>query len=128
MTINIFEKAAKQKLRIQSDKGALTVEQLYDLSLTNLDKIARKVNAELKSLEEESFVDLKPNPQKYSLDLQLNILKTVIKTKLDEKAASEAAMEKANKRKILLEALDMREKEDLLNKSKEEILAELENL
>lgn len=126
--MNIFEQAVKQKLRFVSDRGMLTVEQLYDLPLSVLDKIARSVNFELKSLTEESFVDLRPNPRKSDFELQLEILKHVIKDKLDEKEAAEKQVERANKRRILLEALESKENEELKSMSKEDILKQLESL
>lgn len=126
--MNIFEQAVKAKLRFSTDRGLLTTEQLYDLSLTNLDKVARGVNSELKSLTEESFVDLRPDPRKTELELQLEILKHVIKDKLEEKDKAEQQVQRANKRRILLEALESKENEELQSMSKEDILKQLESL
>lgn len=126
--MNIFEQAVKQKLRFASDRGMLMVEQLYDLSLAVLDKVARSVNAELKSLTEESFVDLRPNPRKTELELQLEILKHVIKDKIEEKDEAEKRVERANKRRVLLQALESKENEELQSMSKEDILKQLESL
>lgn len=126
--MSIFEKAAKQKLRFASDRGNLTTEQLYDLSLTALDKVARSVNAELKSLTEESFVELRPNPRKTELALQLEILKHIIADKLAEKEAAEKRVERENRRRILLEALESKENDELRSMSKEDLLKQLEAL
>lgn len=126
--MSIFEKAAKQKLRFASDRGNLTTEQLYDLTLTAIDKVARSVNAELKSLTEESFVELRPNPRKTELALQLDILKHIIADKLAEKEAAEKRVERENKRRILLEALESKENDELRNMSKEDLLKQLEAL
>ena len=126
--MNIFENATKQKLRFNTDKGLLTVEQLWDLSLTNLDSVARGVNSELKSLTEESFVEIKPDVRKTILELQLELLKHIIAVKLEEKDKAAKTKERAEKRKLLLDALASKENEELNSMSKEDILKQLENL
>lgn len=128
MPINIFEQAAKKKLRINSDRGALLVEQLYDLNLPSLDKIARNINGELKELTEESFISVSHNPRKTLLQLQLDILKRVIETKISEREAAETRAARANKRRVLLEALASKENEELRSLSKDSILKQLEEL
>ena len=54
----MFERAAKRKLRFTSSKGSLSVEDLYDLSLTSLDSIAKGVNRQLKAEAEERTKEL----------------------------------------------------------------------
>ena len=44
----MFEKAARLKLRFTSPSGVVSVEDLWDLSLTRLNKVAQHVNNELK--------------------------------------------------------------------------------
>lgn len=126
--MNIFERAVRNKTRFASDRGLLNVEQLWDLSLQNLDDIARMVNSELKSLTEESFIDLKPDARKTELALQLDILKHVIQVKLDQKEAAALRKQKEAKRNKLMEILESKENEDLKSLSKEQILKELEEL
>lgn len=125
---NIFEQAVKQKLRFQSDRGLLTTEQLYDLSLQALDKVARAVNTELKSVTEESFVSIRPNPLKDELTLKLDVLRQVIADLMAAQAAKELRAERAAKRRLLLETLEAKENDELKNLSKEEILKKLEEL
>lgn len=77
----MFEKAAKCKLRFQSSKGALSVEDLFDLSLTSLDNLAKDVNRQLKAEVEESFIE-KKSQNSSDLELRLDILKHVIAYKV----------------------------------------------
>lgn len=129
MTKNIFKEATRNKLRFESDRGLLTTEQLYDLKLTDLDKIARGVSKKIKSHEEEeSFIERTVHAETYSLTLMLDILKDVISDKLDYEQSVKERNEKANKRKILLDALASKENEEITKMSKDEILAELESL
>lgn len=129
--MNIFERAARTKLRYPSSVGALTTEQLFDLPLTakgdraDLDKVAREVYQELKSLEEGSFVQQVPDPRKTTLELQLEIVKHVIAAKLEAKAAAEKAMEKAERKRKLLGALANKEEAELSGMSKEQIEKEI---
>ena len=71
---DIFERAARGNLRFPSSIGELTAEQLWHFPLTDrdplrpdLDKIARSVNAELRSVTEDSFVSVTPDPRKADL-------------------------------------------------------------
>jgi hypothetical protein len=132
--MNIFEHASRVKLRFSSIVGELTTEQLWDLPLTNkggranLDAIARAVHAELKGLEEVSFVECKPDPRKDELELELEILKHVIAVKLAEREAADQAATKAQRRAKLLDALASKENDELVGMSKDDILAELNSL
>jgi hypothetical protein len=126
--MDIFEKASRKKVRFNSNVGELTVEQLWDLSLTRLDKIARDVNTNLKEVTEESFINTRPHPSKAIFTLQLDILKYIISVKQEEKEVEKAKADRAAKREKLLEALATKENEELSSKSKEDILKELEEL
>lgn len=129
--MNMFERAARAKLRFLSCVGDLTTEQLWDLPLTakgerpNLDAMARAVNRELKSLEEGSFVTLTPDPRKTDLELKLDILKHVIESKMAAKAAAEKAVETADRKRRLLAALASKEDAALQGMTKEQIEAEI---
>lgn len=132
--MNVFERAARNKLRFPSSVGELTTEQVWDLPLThkgdkpNLDSLARAVNAELKSIDDESFVIQKPDPRKTELALQLEILKHVIAAKLADKDRAEKTAANAERKRKLLAALDAKEESALVGMSKEEIEAEIAKL
>lgn len=126
--MNIFEKASRKKLRFTSDRGDLTTEQLWDLSLTNLDGIARGVNGRLKAVTEESFIDTTPHPDKPRFTLQLDILKYLITVKQEEAQAVKDRSERVEKRRKLVEALAAKEDEALTRKSRAQLLKELEAL
>ena len=129
--MSIFEKAAKQKLRFSSDRGLLTVEDLYDLPLkgkvVSLDNLAKAINRKLKEEDEESFVDTASNVNT-TLNLQLDILKHIIVEKVAERDAAAQAASKKAQREQLETALSAVQQRDLLNKTPEEIKAMLDNL
>lgn len=133
--MTIFERATRQKLRFSSSVGDLTTEQLWDLPLTaksadrpDLDKLARAVNSELKSLEEGSFVSVTPDPRKAELELKLDILKRIIEVKLADKAAAEKAAENAERKRKLLAALASKEETELSGMTREQLEAEIAKL
>jgi hypothetical protein len=135
--MNIFERASRAKLRFSTSVGEITTEQLWDLPLTSrrggtnavdLDTLARGVHSELKSIEEGSFVDVRPDPRKVTLELQLDVLKHVIQAKLDAKAAAEKAAENAERKRKLLSALANKEEAELTNMTKEQIEQEIARL
>lgn len=127
---NLFIIASRKKFRFASERGHLTVENLWDLPLTskngfNLNAVAITVNAELKSLAEESFVETSTNPRRKDLENMLEIVKYVISVKQEEaKEATERVAKQALKRK-LQEAIEAKEGEALQNASLEDLQAQL---
>lgn len=104
---NIFEFAARQKLRFTSSRGALSVENLWDVPLRSTDgfdlnAIAKTANKALKDASEESFVETKRTPAHACLELTLEIVKHVIETKLgDEVTAEKRAKNRALKQELM---------------------------
>lgn len=100
MKINIFEYAAKHKLKYQY-KGTLTTEDLYDLSITDLDKLFKTVNAENKQAQEESLLATKTT-KNTELEVKIAIIKHIFAEKMAAKdRAAKAAANKAQKQKIM---------------------------
>ncbi len=132
--MDIFERAARAKLRFESSVGLLTTEQLWDLPLTargdrpDLDKLARAVNTELRSIEEGSFVVRTPDPRKTELTLALDILKHVIASKIEALAVAEKSAENAERKRKLLSALASKEEAELSGMTREQIEAEIAKL
>lgn len=132
--VNLFLLASRKKFRFPSDRGDLTVEQLWDIPLTSrsgfsVNNIAIAVNNELKSLEEESFVETSQNPRRDDLRAMLDILKAVIAIRQEEAKKRSEAAERASMRAQIQEAIEAKKREGLASASLEELqskLAELE--
>lgn len=107
MAINIFEFATRHKLRFQSVKGELGIEQLWDAPLRsrddfNLNTIAKAANKAWKDATEESFVETVKTPTHVRLEMALNVVKYVIEQKLaEEEMAKKRADNKIEKEKLL---------------------------
>jgi hypothetical protein len=122
----MFEKAARTKLRFPSTRGELSAEQLWDLPLTSrsgfdLDTIAREINQNLKASTEDSFVTVRVNPMKDRFELSLDILKHIIQVKLDEIAEAARISARRAEKSRLVEILDQKKDQALLNLTPEEI-------
>jgi hypothetical protein len=127
----IYKYAAQNKLRFPSKKGELTVEQLFELPLTSqsgfdLNTIAKGINAQLKGVSEESFVeDTSTDPRKKALTVSLDIVKDVIATKQAENRAAVVRQEKAAQRKKLLDAIAAKKDANMSQASLDELERQL---
>lgn len=123
-TTNIFEYAVRNKIRFPF-KGMISVEDLWDLSLTNLDSIYKTLNKQVKQSEEESLLITKTNVDT-ELEIQIAIVKYIVSVKLEEQEAREkVAAKKAQKQKIM-SIIATKEDEALQNRSVEELRKMLE--
>lgn len=131
--VNLFLLASRKKFRFPSDRGHLTVEQLWDIPLTSrsgfsVNNIAIAVNSELKSLEEESFVETSQNPRRDDLRAMLDILKAIIAVRQEEAKKRSEAAERASMREQIREAIEIKKREGLASASLEELHAKLAEL
>lgn len=101
MTVeNIFEYATREALRFPY-KGMQSVEDLWQLSVKELDSIYKTLNKQVKQSEEESLLSTKTNVDT-ELEVQIAIVKHIVSVKLTEKEAAEkASAKKAQKQKIM---------------------------
>lgn len=129
---NLFEQATRNKLRFESTKGPLSVEQVWDAPLTSrngfsLDDIAKQAKRELDALSEESFVE-QVSPLKSVAVLKLEVVKHIISVKLSEKEAASKRAERAELRQQLTQALAEKQSDAIKNMSTEEIQKRLKEL
>lgn len=126
-TKNIFEKASRQKLRFASQRGDLTVEQLWDLPLTSqnaasLDSIAVALDTEIRNTAPRSFVSTNTTGNTV-LELKLDVVKHIIEVRMEENKRKAEQAEKAQQRKLLDDQIASKENEQLLSGSLEELKA-----
>lgn len=130
--MNIFEYATRNKIRFSTERGNLTVEDLWDLPLTStrglsLDQIGRDLRKVIREHEEESLVEVY-NPIEHEMTIMFNIVKHIIDTKQQENINRKNKAEKDLKIKKLEEIL-ARKTEDSLNElSIDDIQAEIEKI
>lgn len=126
MTNNLFEMATRNKFRFPF-KGTISVEDLWDLSVQNLDTVFKALNAEVKQAKEESLLAVKSDKD-IILDAKIAIVKHIVSVKQNEavQRQNEAAM-REQKRK-LQELIATKQDAELQGKSIEELQAMLSAL
>lgn len=123
---NLFEVATRNKFRF-TFRGMVSVEDLWDLNLEQLDEIYKSLSAEKKKANEESLLKTKTREQEI-LEIKIEIVKHIVEIKLEEIDNRQQAKVNREQRQRILEILNEKESQDLKNKSPEELKAMLENL
>lgn len=126
--MNIFEYAVRNKLRF-SYKGLLTVEDLWDLTLKDLDAIYKQLKSQMKVNDEESLMASKSKADTV-LEMQIEIVKYVFAEKEAAQQKAKKAAENRKQREKLMGILAEQEEKDLRGKSADELramIAELED-
>jgi len=131
---NIFERASRLRIRFESAKGLLTVEDLWVLPLTskgnkdkgkvNLDDIARGLHQEIQKAGDVSFVKPASDPDE-RLSVAFDVVKRVIEVLMAERDAAVLEAQRQEKKKVLLAALADAENKELTSGSIEELRAKL---
>lgn len=127
--MSIYKEAAKQKLRINTNRGPLSVEQLYDLSQTDLATLSRGLKKSLKKNDDDelSFLDDVSTVDKTE-ELRFNIVKDIYLTKKAENEEARLAKEKKESRQKLVQLIAEKKEGALQSKSLEELEAMLASI
>jgi hypothetical protein len=125
-TTEIFEYATRSKLRFQSPRGELSVEQIWDVPLRsrdefNLNVVAKAANKALKEITEESFVETTKTAEHVRRECALNLVKYVIDVRLAEETAERTRAENKIKKEKLLAILAEKQAGKLSELSEKEL-------
>ncbi len=120
--MEIFKKASKKKLRFNTNRGVLSVEQLWDLSKDEIRQLVIKAREAAKKSSGEvadtelSFLDT-PKAKATDDELRFEILKDIYLTKksAEEKAQKRAEIKENNKK--ILDLIARKQDEALEKKS-----------
>jgi hypothetical protein len=130
MELSAIEFVSKRKIRFQTTKGPLSIEDLWDLPLTsetgrpNLDSIAKTIHSGMKD-DEISFVPSATSTVSIEQRMSLEAVKRIIAFKVEEREAAKNEREKSSRKQEILEALAAAEKGALTQKTPEELRAML---
>ena len=100
----MFEQAVRLKLRVQTARGALSVEQLWQLPVEVLDDAFKTLTRQVKASEEESLLEQRDEANAI-LDLKIAIIKHIVSTLLAEAKARQNAQENRARKAKLMEVL-----------------------
>lgn len=123
---NLFEVAVRNKFRFPF-RGLISAEDLWTLSVTNLDSIFKTLNSELKQVQEESLLNTKTKADK-ELDMKIEIVKHIVAIKIEEQNKKLQDKENAEKKQKIMELIEKKNDESLENKSAEELKALLNEM
>ncbi len=122
--MDYFKLAIMQKLRIQTNKGLLSSEQLGDLSIDELDSLAVSLDIEHKESGKKSFIN-KTSEKDATTKLKFEVVLGILNTKVEEAQRLARKKEvKEHNAKILAIMAD-KEDETLKGKSKKQLEAML---
>lgn len=122
----MFETASRRKYRFPFH-GSINTEDLWDLSVQNLDLVFKALNTQVKQSSEESLLQTK-NPASQQLETQIAIVKHIVSVKLAEAETRRLASENAQKRQRIMEIISSKQDEELHSKSIEELSKMLDTL
>lgn len=123
--MNIFEIATREKYRFPY-KGNISVEDLWDLSLPQLDSVYKALNKELKAQDTDTLMLETPVDNK--LSIMIEVVKRIFEAKQAEIEAKKLEAKNRAEREKILEALGRRRDEVLNSMTEEELLKKLEEL
>jgi hypothetical protein len=131
----MFEQASRLKIRFETSKGLLSVEDLWDLPLTsdtgraNLDDLARGLHQHLKDAGDNvSFVSPVENKADERLQLGFDVVKHIIGVRVAERDAAKAETDRKARKQRIMSIIAQKEDEKLSSTSLEELRAMLETV
>ena len=122
--VDLFKVAVKKKYRFNF-KGQLTVEDLWDLSVEDLDKIYKNLKSQQKNASEESLLDTVTKEDR-ELSNKVEIIKSIVTDKLAAAERAKKSAEKKAQNQRILEIMADKQDAALKEKSLEELQAMLE--
>jgi uncharacterized HAD superfamily protein len=130
--MDIYKEATRRKLRFATNKGPLSSDDLWDLSLKSLDALAVDIDGRV-TAGRKTFLadeDVKQTAASQEDALRLSILKDVIETRQAETKAAREATTKRSQIEFFETLLQQKLTQSLNELSEEEIrkrIAELKN-
>lgn len=124
--MNKFEVAVRNKYRFPY-KGMISVEDLWDLSLTSLDSVYKTLNSEKKQSEEDSLMSTK-DEKTTELQNKIDIVKYIYSEKVAEREKKKMETENRAKKQRIMEILANKQNAALENMSEDELKAMLESM
>lgn len=124
---NLFEVASRNKFRFPSDRGDLTTEQLWDISLKTLNEVAINIYNELEKSGKINFITETTSANK-ELTQKLDLVKQIIAIRKEDAQLKATRQQNAEMRKALREQIIAQKNATLLSGTIEELEARLAQL
>ena len=121
----MYKQASRLQLRFVTPKGVLSVEQLWGLSLGDLDALAVGYETEYKASGKKSFLAKKSKKDK-EVKLRFDIVIDILTTKVGEQETADESASKKAKNQEIMGIIKGKEADALKGKSVEELKAMLD--
>ena len=122
----MFLEATRRKMRFPF-RGLISVEDLWDLTVEQLDTVFKTLNGKVKQSKEESLLEKRTSADR-ELDLQIEIVKYIVSVKITEQEKQKKAKENKEQRQKILSILAEKQDAALQDKSVDELQKMLEDL
>lgn len=122
----IFEMGLRNKFRFEY-KGLITMEDLWDLKIEQLDSIYKNLSTKLNKANEESLLNSKTKEQQV-IEMKREIVKYIFDVKMKEIEDKKSLIAKKEQKQKLMQLIDEKENEALKDKSVDELKKMLEDL
>lgn len=116
---NIFEVATRNKYRFPY-KGQISIEDMWDLPVTELDKIFKILNKQVKTAQEESLLKTKTKEDEV-LENQIKIVRHIVSVKQEEASNRLKEKERKAQKQRIMEIMADKQDEELKGKSIDEL-------
>lgn len=123
---NIFEVATRNKYRFPY-RGQISVEDMWDLPVTELDKIFKTLNKQVKTSQEESLLEMKSKEDEV-LETQIEIVRRIVSIKQQEANERLREIERKVQKQRIMEIMADKQDEVLKGKSIDELQKMLDEL
>ena len=122
----MYKEALQKKLRFKTNKGMISTEDLFDLSLQNLDTLAIMLDKKISEAPKKSFIEELPAEENDD-ELRFNIVKDIVNIKLKARKDNMNRAQIDARNKPIAELIAKKEDEALENKSIEELRAMIQH-
>ena len=122
----MFEFATRSKMRFPF-KGQISVEDLWDLRVEDLDTVFKSLNKQVKQTKEESLLATKTTEDTI-LDTKIAIVKYIFDVKVQEANARLIEKERKEQKQKIMSILATKQEQELQNKSVEELQKMLDEI
>ena len=126
MEKNLFEIASRKRYRFNY-KGVMTVEDLWNLRVEDLDAIFKALNRQKKTADEESLLAVR-SVEDQDLANKIELVKYIVSVKLAEAEQRKTAAANREQRDKILAIMAKKQDAKLENMDLAELEAELEKL
>lgn len=127
-SINLFEVATRKKLRFACRKGTVSVEELWEMSMKELDEVYSELASTVEEKKSKSLMAAKDSKDEET-EMKMNIVKYIFEVKNAELEERKTLADKKNQVAVIEAAIARKKQEEIdsmsledLEKKKREIL------